>query len=357
MRAVEVLREAMRDVASGAAAGITFAVLCAVLVGGTAAALSADRVDDVDAARRYVDAGAATLIERADGRIDGAACDALARLGSVRASGAVRRVSDELVAASLPRSSVPTSAISPGFGRVLDISGRSDGAGIVVSADVARRLGASVGDAVPTPTVSTRIIGVYSYPDDGRDQELAYAVLEPDARRSGPYDECWATVWPDDTSVASALARTVLHGAGGEDEAHPTLAQLNPTLGIHFVAHRAIPQVAGGAAAAAFGLVIGAAFVLRRRLALASDRHVGVRKIAQLGSQLAQAAVWSVVGCAVAVPVVLGLVHRLPSGDGAPVVLSAIRVLACGLCGVAAGVIVAVSLVRERSLFRYFSQR
>jgi hypothetical protein len=357
MRAGEVVREAVRDIASGAAAGIVFAVVFAVLVGGTAVALSADRVDEVRAARRWVDAGAATLVERADGRIDGAACDALAQIGSVRASGAVRQVADRLVAASLPRSAVPTSAMSPGFGRMLDIAGRSDGAGILASADVARRLGVSVGDAVTTPTGATRVIGVYRYPDDGRDQELSYAVLEPDPQRSGLYDECWATVWPDDTTVGPALARTVLHGTGGEDDARPTLTQLNPTLGTHFVAHRSIPQVAGGTGAAAFGLVIGAAFVLRRRLALASDRHIGVGIIAQLGAQLVQAATWASVGVATAVPVILGFVHPLPSADATPVVLGALRALVCGWCGVVAGVVIAVSIVRERSLFRYFRQR
>lgn len=363
MRLGEVAREAWRDVVTGAGWAATSALVLAVLVGGVVGLRAVALAADVRGAADYVASGAATTVQRAEGRIDGRACDALAASEGVRASGALRRLEEGTVPAALPGSAVPTYEVTAGFPAVVgSAAGATGSVGVVLSPSVQESLGLAPGDTLVTAAGTSvgpgpPVAGVYPYPDDGRDPDLEYALLAPTPDDGRAFDACWATVWPQREDTLAALRRTVLPGTGADDEARPTVGQLNPRAGATFTPAAADPVTASLGAALAAGVAVGAASVGRRRLSLASDLHVGVPRSAQVLGLVLQHGLWGAVGSCVAVAVGVVAVRGLGSADTVPIVVEAVGIAAMGLVGVLVGGAAAAALVRERSLHRYFRAR
>jgi hypothetical protein len=357
MRTAEVLREAWRDLASGAGGAVTCAVVLAVLLAGVVGLRTAAATEDVRAAARFVTSGAATQVFTAEGRIDGAACEALADDADVLASGAVRRIEDGMVVAALPGTSVPTYEVSGGFTALVDVEGVVGGSGVVASAEVADTLGVEPGERIESAQGRVPVAGVYAWPDDGRDPDLGYAVLSPAIDDGTPFDACWATIWPADDTALTGLRRTLLPSTSAEDDARSTSGQLNPRSGTTFTPAAAPPSGVVETVVLGIGLAVGLGAVIRRRLSIASDRHVGVTVGAQaLGIGIHQGA-WASVGAALAVAASVVLVRGLPVADAWPIVVHAVVLCALGLLGAATGGVAGVALVRERSLHRYFRTR
>ncbi|MBT2502750.1 hypothetical protein [Curtobacterium sp. ISL-83] len=357
MRLTEVVREAWRDLASGAARAVTNAVVLAVLLGVCAGGWTLAVATDVRSAADYVASGAATLVQQAEGRIDASACAALSASDGVVASGALRRVPVGAVPAALAGSSLPTYEVSAGFLDVLSTRGRSGVVGVVPSRQLADELGVDPGDRIPLlggPAVP--VAAVYEYPDDGRDPDLEYALLAPTAA-GGPFDACWATVWPEREDAVQLLRRTVLPTSGAEDEARPTVEQLNPRAGTAFVpTNRSPPWVPVGAAGLA-GASVGIVAVLRRRLSLASDLHVGVPRRAQVLGVVLAHLVWASVAAVGALGIAVLPVRGLSDADAVPIVVRALVIVVAGVVGALLGGAVTASGIRERSLHRYFRAR
>lgn len=357
MRTTEVLREAWRDIASGAGAAVVCAGVLAVLVAGVVGVRTVAVADDVRAAARWVASGAATQVFTAAGRIDGRACAALADEPDVLAAGAFRKTEDGMVVAALPGTSIPTYEVTGGATALFGVAGTTGATGVLVAPEVAEALGVGPGQQIATPDGPVPVAGGYAYPDDGRDPELSYAVLAPTVDDGAPFDACWATVWPQDETAVSALRRTLLAATGSEDGERSTLGQLNPRSGTAFLPSD--PPAPGllESVALALGLVVGCAAVLRRRLSIASDRHVGVRVAAQALGIAVQHLAWGAVAAALALAVSVVLVRGLPPGDGLPIVADGAVLCVLGLVGAVTGGTVAVPLVRERALHRYFRTR
>jgi hypothetical protein len=367
MRMTEVWREAWRDVTSGASWAATTAVVLAVLLGGVVGLRAAAVADDVRSAAVFVASGAATTVQRAEGRIDGQVCDALSDSEGIVASGAFRRLDDGTVPAALPGSAIPTYEVTAGVRGLLGdaagdeaagSAGVAGAAGVIVSPTVQRTLGLAPGDRLVTADgPGAAVAGVYDYPDDGRDPDLEYAVLAPAVDDGTPFDACWATVWPQRDDTVSMLRRTVLPASGAEGEDRPTAGQLNPTLGAVFAPAARQPVLVPFGAAALVGLTIGGAAVARRRLAMASDRHVGVPRSAQVVGVVLQHLVWASVGAVVATSVAVVSVRGLDVDDALPIVREAIAIASLGLVGVLLGGALAAAAVRERALHRSFRSR
>ena len=357
MRTAEVLREAWRDLATGAGAAVTCAVVLAVLVAGVVGLRTAATAEDVRAAARFVTSGAATQVFTAEGRVDGAACTALADDADVLASGAVRRVEHGLVVAALPGTSVPTYEVSSGFTAVVGVEGVVGGPGVVASDEVADMLGVGPGQRIEAAQGAVPITGAYAWPDDGRDPDLAFAVLAPAIEDGTPFDSCWATIWPADDTAVAGLRRTLLPSTGAEDDARSTLGQLNPRSGTAFTPTAPPPIGATEAVVLGVGLVVGIGAVTRRRLSIASDRHVGVTVGAQaLGAAVLHGA-WGSVGAGLAFAASVVLVRGLPFVDAGPIVLHAAVLCGLGFLGAVTGGVAGVTLIRERALHRYFRTR
>ncbi|WP_144710201.1 hypothetical protein [Curtobacterium pusillum] len=358
MRPREVVREAWRDLTSGAAWALTSAVVLAVLLAAVVGLRAAASAADVRSAAAYVTSGAATMVQRAEGRVDGRVCDGFADSEGVLASGALRRVDQGAIPAVQPGSTVPTYEVTRGVARVLGATGSAGTAGVVISPGVRDALGLVAGDhIVMADRTSVPVTGVYAYPDDGRDPDLEYALLAPTLDDGHPFDACWVTVWPQRDDTVTMLRRTVLPTTGAEGEARPTIGQLNPRLGASFVPRADVPDSVPLGAAGAAGVVVGAAAVLRRRLALASDLHVGVPRSAQVLGVALQHVVWAAAASVVAVGVAVVVVRGLPAEDAVPIVRSAAGVAVVGLVGALAGGVLAASSIRERALHRYFRAR
>lgn len=357
MRVREAVREGWRDVVAGAGGAALFAILAAVVLGGIVGVRATGVVAEVRAAHEFVAVGGATTIVRAPGRIDGRACDALVDIASVSAAGALREDVEGTVPSALPRTAVPTYDVTDGFGALLSRVG-GGGAGVMASRAVSDELGLAAGDALSTATGTSRVSAVYDHPDDGRDPELEYALLAPTVDDGRAFDACWATIWPQDDSATGAVRRVVLPSTGAEGEERVTTGQLNPRHGARFAVGGAVID-ADTATVASFaaGAVIGGIAVLRRRLSIASDRHIGVTITAQLIGTTVQHVVWAVVGGIAAFASVVVLVRGLDGSDAGPVLLEATVGLAVGIVGAVVGGALGLASIRERALHRYFRTR
>ncbi len=358
MRVREVCREAWRDVASGASWAGTWAVVCGVLLTAVVGLRTAALVGDVRSAAAYVASGAATMVQRAEDRIDGRACDALGSSEGVVAAGALRRLEHGTVVASLPGSAIPTYEVTPGMLRVLGVGASVGRTGVLLSPSVRDVLGTSPGsDLVLADDTTAPVSGAFAYPDDGRDPDLDHALLAPAIDDGHPYDACWVTVWPQRDDTVQVLRRTVLAPTGAEDEDRPTVGQLNARPGAVFTPSGAPPVGVPLGAAAVIGFAVGGAAVLRRRLASAADLHVGVPRSAQVLGVLVQHAMWG--GVAVLVPVSVSVVmtRGLAPPDAFPMVVGACGVAVVGFVATLAGGAAAAGTVRERALHRYFRTR
>ncbi|RDV44359.1 hypothetical protein DOE76_13335 [Leifsonia sp. ku-ls] len=355
MRRVEALREAVRDVVSGAGRTATFAVLFLVLAGGVGLAAELSTIQGITAARQYVGSGSATYMMSTQKRIDGRACDALASLPNVAAAGAIREDRELFVSSTLPQTPISSFSISPGFRDLLTARGDSTRPGIALSEDVARTLGTDAGENLATAHGSTAVNSVFEYPDDGRDSMLAFSVLAVTPLGDQPFDACWVTIWPQDESAVAALGRTVLSEAGPSSD-RPVLSQLNQTHGAAFTLPRAFGTDSAKLLAAVVGAVLGAAQVFRRRLVLASDRHIGVGRLPQVISQTAQCAVWVSIG---AIGALSAALVPLPphESDRGPLLTASALILVAGAGSALASCAFATCLIRESSLFRYFKNR
>jgi len=358
MRVREIAREAWRDVCAGAAWAVTSAVVVAVLLGSLLGFRAASAAGEVRAASAFLTSGAATTVQRAEGRIDGRGCDALADSEGVLASGALRRVDRGVVPAVLPGSTIPTYEVTSGMVGALGGAVAAGGAGLVLAPAVHDALGLDPGDELVTSAGRRLpVAGVYDYPDDGRDPDLEYAALAPAADDGTAFDACWVTVWPQRDDTVPMLRRTVLPSSGAEEEERPTVGLLNSRLGETFVWSAGLPDWVPASAAIGGGAAIGWAAVARRRLALASDRHVGVRRSEQMLGIVLQHLVWGVAGAAVAMATAVVAVRGLPPDDALPIVAASGVVAGLGLVGVLVGGGVGAASVRERALHRYFRSR
>lgn len=347
MRPSALVVEAWRNVRGGTALAGPLAWVLAVLVAVLCAAALGDTAALVARAAQYRAAGADVLIVRAEGGVDPVACEALSGTAGVE-SGAVRRAGDDLVAAALPGSSVPTWEVTGGVPALLGAD--AAGAGILESREVASALG---GTTLATVLGPVPVAGVYDYPHDGRRTDLQFAVLSPTSSTT-PFDECWARTWPPTPDLESLLRTTLLDASADDVE----VLQLNGALGAGFAGQelfagrttRALPPLACGAAA-----VILFAAGRTRRLEFASARHSGVR-LADL---------WRIVmleGAAWAVPVVLAsawtaAVATARAADAPTPWWIAATIAVPALLGAAAGATLAVLPSRESALFAHTRAR
>ncbi len=358
MRRAAVVREAWRNVLGGTArAGLLALVLAVVVVGLQLADLRTVRgiTAQVDAFRA---AGADVLVLSATGQVDGERCALLASQPNVVAAGALRKDVDQF-AATLPSSSIPSFAVTPGFPGVLLPDGGPVATGVVLSRDLADALGLGPGDRLGLLGGDSTVAAVYDYPQDGRTAGYGYALLAPTTERA-PFDACWVREWPRTPETEALLRGVRVAGTPDQDAPAPELTQLNSSLGqeldaAELFAGRAtrwFPLVAFGLA-----MALAAGATRLRRLEIASARHLGVTATDQVLVLLCETVLWAgpvlLAGAVSAAVVVAGghpddVLPMLALGALAPV---------AGVLGAAAGVGAAALTIRESDLLRFFKER
>lgn len=379
MSAPAVLREATRDVSTGTSKFLLYFLVYLALLG----LLTAHEVTSVsaviDAAQRFQQAGTNVRIVSSAGRVDGAACVALADNYEVSAA-AVRQLPGQFRAATMRSVPLPQYVATPDIESVLGVErwGAGDGArgsrvpggagdavgahgrsdsGVFVGSQVLDQFGEGLRMLAGDPEELT-IAGVYPYPDDGRTPGYGFAVVIPEPTSSEPYDECWVKSWPEIPEV-NGLLHSVVIPSEKSDAASPDLSQLNTTLGRTF----------DGAAmfnnrmsrfdtyvALLTGATIGFFAVRSRRLELASALHARVGRGSLTFTQLLQQCVWIALASGVISAVTAVFASYYPDDAGSLLGIAA-RVIGLGAVGVLAGVVGAAVTIRERALFVYFKQR
>ncbi len=351
VRTTDLVTEAWRNVRSGASRVWVLVLLVAPAVLGLAW-LEMSQVATVERdALAYRASGASTYVLTSSGRVDGAKCEALARVASVRNSGALRATPGSFVPRATPRSPIPVFEVTPGLAEQLT-PGYSTGTAL--DSTTAQMLGTGPGHVLRGQGGDAAILSIYPYADDGRDQTLAYAMVRS-APAFGRYDQCWLSEWPPDQGRASSLLQASL--APGADLSEVRVGQLNARLGSDFHGPEDFASRTSrfaGIAALVVGLVgtIGSARL--RRLELAFAKHLGLQRLEMVSLLVFETAI-GVAPTLVATSVVIGVYGAAaPFGDVAPF---GVRVLALSALGELVGAVVAGSAVRDSRVYAYFKAR
>lgn len=373
MKPAAILSEAWRDIASGTTRALACAAALAVIATCAAVADLADILMLQRESRQWAASAAAVHIIAGSGQIDPASCANLAtasaapsatsggeRATPIRAAGALGDGGTVSLTA-MPAAPLDVWLATPGLADVLGIGAAQQAdAGVWISSQLADTLHAGEGDDLPTDLGVMHISAVFRWPDDSRDQRLAYAIVAPtpaDAARQ--WDECWAVIDPANPGAEDLLgtAAIAVPGAAPATQTKQANAALgtNPDIPDRYRG-RATRIMLAAAPIAAF--VIALAAVRARRVELADDVHMGIPRGGIHAALALETFAW-------AVPAVLGaaasatVVAAWAGGRGHAPALAAVQLpsLAAALVTAQIGVIVGVLGVRDDQLFMYFKNR
>lgn len=357
MRPREVASEAGRNLASAT----TGALVLALLLGACCAGLAITDATSIDQMQRraaeFSASGASVRILTAQGLVDPASCQRLQLVHGVRAAGALRPA-DPLTLLAAPASSIPSFSVTSGLAHVLGVRAVAQ-TGVWMSQDLARALGAAMGQRLQTTTGELVLAGTFSWPDDGRDSRLGYAVLQPVLASVSTMDECWTDVWPSTEALDEVIrSTTVVRGGGG---AQPmTIGQLNNTFGTVLDAKTEFvnrPTRYAHPGCLLLGLVLGLVAARRRRLEYASALHCGQRRAAQVATALLETTVWACGGALIATTALSLTLSWIDSPAMREILRIDVRGPMAGLLGSELGALLGLLLIKEEHLFRYFKDR
>ncbi|HEY0218026.1 MAG TPA: hypothetical protein VGC57_16670, partial [Cellulomonas sp.] len=210
VRPASVLSEAWRDVVTGTSRVLAVTAILAVIALTCVCADLFVVARLLAGAQAYQDAGAATSVLTAPGRVAADACDALGGVDGVTDAGGLRRSASGVTPVRMPATTLPVYEGTPGL-LAATVPAAPAGAGVLLSERVAEVLGVEAGDRVLTVSGELTVRSVYSYPDDGRRAGLGYAVLAP-VPAVGLVDECRITVWPQSPERVRLLWSTLRDG-------------------------------------------------------------------------------------------------------------------------------------------------
>ncbi len=351
MRLGDLVAEAWRNVYLGASHALTVLLVLAPIILG----LAWMDMTQVAAVQReaiaYQAAGAATYVLSADADVDGARCESLGHVAGVRAAGALRSAKPAFIPRATPRNSIPEYDITPGLARQLDPEYTS---GIGLDALTAQSLGIRPGELLHGLGRDAAIVRTYTYPDDGRDQTLAYALTRS-GPASGRYDQCWLALWPPNQDIAGVLLRTTL--VPGTDMSQVRSGQLNTRLGDSFDAPQRFASRTGRyAPLAAFIVGLGAVAVVarQRRLELAFARHLGVSRLDVVALLVYETTFAAVPALTLGALATGAYAHSTRLDQVWPFGL---RVVAVAALGAVVGAVIAGLSARESRVFDYFKTR
>ncbi|MFT3889540.1 MAG: hypothetical protein QM713_15455 [Arachnia sp.] len=357
MRIESIVREAWRDIESGAvrlpALGLILAI---VFCGGVGVDVLVIR-SLVDSASRFQQIGGSVFIIQAPRRIHGPACESLNGVAGVRAAGAIRALEEDLNPRLLPDSSLLVYEMTDSMPSVLRAPTR--GPGLYVSESVAEVLSLDAGARIAfNDGVESVIAGVFPWDEsDGRRPGFGSTALVP-GRSDEPFDECWVDIWPTTSSVRDLQLLTV---TAGDHEDPPQTSQLNTSMGAEFDGFRQFverPTRWAPVGASVFALALGYLVTFRRRLEIASDLHAGATRSDVALKHMLELAAVGVTGAALAAVGLLffATFFRFGGGSGAVVAVWGWGSLALS-CAPVVGCAASLLRIRERDLFRFFQRR
>lgn len=241
--------------------------------------------------------------------------------------------------------------MSPGFHELL---GAPPG-GMVATDTVADQYGLATHPLLNTITGYYPVLGAYSFPDDGRDTTLGYALLAPGATTSR-YNQCWAKIDPPDPAKQALLYTALAAGTSSADKV--TIGQLNPRLGMTSTARddfrsrtsRWAPPITAIA-----GALLTFTAMRLRRLEHAASRHLGITRAELMLQGALETLTWSFPALMFSIG---GLTAWTASSHiGGDVTIFGVLVLVAGWAGTLLGAIAGSAVIREQQLIHYFKIR
>jgi len=360
MRAASVISEAWRNLISGTTRAGLFALVFVAAVGALSWVDVRSVVSIVDGAAQFRAEGATVQVLKADGNIDGRRCDALSGTGALSTAGAIRQGTPIRILA-MPASQITVVEATPGLVAMLPTiaqpeTGDRDQAGVWLSADLAKVLGALPGAVIQTSAGPATVAGVYTWPDDGRGRDLGYAILAP-VPADGVFGQCWTEIWPPSPNLQGLSYVSLVSSEPGTQA---TLGQLNTSLGTTYDAASLLSARLTRQAPIAgivIGLMAGYVSVRIRRLEIASNLHARVPRADLMWQHLLEALVW--VGSA-SIIAAAGLLWAARWGNpdlSWATWLIGLRTVIASAAAALLGVLAGVMTAREKHLFRYAKER
>lgn len=362
MKTSSIISEVWRNLVSGTTHALTFAAALCLAAGGVCLLDGLNVIALQQRAESWVNSGAAVHAIAAEQGISGPGCSALAQARAadstapIAAAGALT-AGDSITFTATPASSLPTFTVTPGLAGVLGLPAVGP-VGVWISDQLAETLSAAPGDVIQTDAGAMPIAAVFAWPDDGRDQRIAYAVLVPSATAER-FGECWVLV-PASDEAATELIRTAVQVNIHAAVAAP-IGQLNNAQGHDFGAWAQYSSRSSRYALAILPLlacVLGYTAFRIRRLELSSARHAGifVRDLLLMG--VVETAAWAIPALSSAAGALVLTVSWLTDRAHAAVLLAdVVPALGVSLLAAECGAVAAIVMAQERHLFAYFKGR
>ncbi|MFJ6678617.1 hypothetical protein ACIQLK_05735 [Microbacterium sp. NPDC091382] len=294
MRTSQLLGESFRNVRSGTTRALLGVVALFSILLGTVASDGLAASDIFSSQRAVRASGASVVTVSALGGIDGERCASLARVHGVVGAFALREAPARLTLDAMPDTSF---ALYETTGDpVAVLGGRSTSDGLLMSSQISTLLAAADRPllSVANEVEPVRVDGVFNYPDDGRNSQLAAAFLASTAA-SGAFDSCWFSLWPPSEELAGLASLVVMPGV---DASSVSIGQLNQTFGratttdelMQTRTTRYLPP-----AGALLAFVLTFLMIRSRRVELSVARHLGQSARGQVGQLLIETATWALV--------------------------------------------------------------
>ena len=358
MRLGSVLSEALRNI--GAGVSRAFVMFLAVLLAGTLLggyeAMTVIDLESEAVKRINADADVSAIV---GGTVDGAACDRLADTddGAMGALSGAMRSGRQIVPLATPGKDISSYDVTPGMIRLIAGNAKADVSGVWVPRDVAKDFGLAVGSALQTREGTTRVAGVFDWPNDGRDTRFAYALIVPVAASASTFNECWVKQWPTSGQTESLLYSTLVAGSGSSNAG---VTQVNKGFDSHYDARssylnrstRWMPYLG-----MVLGVLVGVFGVRRRRLEYAGALHSGQSKGAQLLGIGVEDGIWVGLATISSCLLLAAYAVRMSRSDWVAVLAAAVRTPLAVFAGVMVASLFAGLLIRESQLFRFFKKR
>lgn len=369
MKIRSIISEAARNITTGTSRAVLF-MLISVLSMLAFAGFDISMIHNIEQQslariQAYADTSAVV-----GGAVDGKSCDGLAGLNDVSAYSGGLRQSRDIALVATPGKTISSYEVTPGFLRMLVLSDESlgtssqassriDARGVWISRLVSRDFGLVKGSTLYTSNGTVRVAGVFSWPNDGRDTRLGYAIISVGSS-SRNYDECWVKQWPNGQIADSQIMATLVISSRTSDNSSIGITRINKGYDSHFNPHELFRHRISRFAPLivfALGILVGLFSVHRRRLEYAGALHAGQTKLAQVTEILCETIVWTIVAQCAVLSICTVYCLRFAQTGGVEMLLAALRGIGAYGSGTLLGAATAGVLIKQSQLFTYFKTR
>ncbi|OZG48766.1 hypothetical protein [Bombiscardovia coagulans] len=378
MKVDSILSEAWRDISSGTNRTILWLLTFLFVAIGTLGLDLSTIFALQSQAKTWVTSGAAINLVQSEGKINPTSCMSLSRTtisgahkqtstsqskipvgkGPISASGALQ-TGPSIILTAMPSSPLDSFNVTPSLASVLQLTASVESkTGVWISSQLAQTLHVRPGDTLETDHGPMSIAAVFSWQQDGRDQRIAYAILNPSASQE-PFDECWATIVPSNAKASELLTATAISTPGTLNPLQ--IKQINNSLGRTFNgweqyqkrASKYITIVLPFAA-----LLIGFISVRIRRIEIADDLHCGISRSNLWAINALEALSWSLPAVLFSSAALFLMVRTVRNQSDAMQLCSVeLPALLAALVLSQVGIVMALVSIKADHLFRYFKER